>query len=56
MYNVQVALGKKCNNDYNCVNNKMLENDWMLTDLIYALTGCFRYKLSDLTCPDYKHL
>ena len=36
---------------YNCVNNKMLEYDWFLTALIYGLIGCFRSKLSDLTCP-----
>ena len=36
---------------YNCVNNKMLERDWLLTALMYALIGCFRSKLSDLTCP-----
>ena len=29
----------------------MLEHDWLLTALIYALIGCFRSKLSDLTCP-----
>ena len=34
--------------DYNCVNNKMLKYDWLLTALIY---GFFRSKLSD-----YKHL
>ena len=36
---------------HKCVNNKMLEHDWLLTALIYALIGCFRYKQSDLTCP-----
>ena len=36
---------------YNCVNNKMLEYDWLLPALIYGLIGCFRSKLSDLTCP-----
>ena len=35
----------------NCVNNKMLERDWLFTALIYALIGCFRSELSD-----YKHL
>ena len=35
----------------NCVSNKMLERDWLLTALIYALIGCFRSKLSDLTRP-----
>ena len=30
---------------------KMLEHDWFLTALIYGLIGCFRPKLSDLTCP-----
>ena len=35
----------------NCVNNKMLEHDWLLTALIYALIGSFRSKLSDMTCP-----
>ena len=39
------------NNDDDCVNNKMLEYDWLLTALIYGLIGCFKYKLSDLTCP-----
>ena len=34
-----------------CVNNKMLEYDWSLAALIYGLIGCFRSKLSDLTCP-----
>ena len=29
----------------------MLEYDWFLTVLIYGLIGCFRSKLSDLTCP-----
>ena len=29
----------------------MLEYDWFLTALIYGLIGCFRSKLSDLTCP-----
>ena len=38
------------NNKLNYVNNKMLEHDWLLTTLIYALIGCFRSKLSDLTC------
>ena len=35
----------------NCVNDKMLQYDWLLTALIYGLLGCFRFKLSDLTCP-----
>ena len=39
------------NNSYSCVNNKMLEHDWLLTALIYAFIDCFRSKLSD-----YKHL
>ena len=39
------------NNYNNCVNNEMLEHDWLLTAHIYGLTGCFRSKLSDLTCP-----
>ena len=42
------------NCDYfdNCVNNKMLDYDWLLTALIYGLIGCFRSKLSaDLMCP-----
>ena len=34
-----------------CVNNKMLKYDWLSTALIYGLIGCFRSKLSDLTCP-----
>ena len=34
----------------------MLEHDWLLTALIYALIGCFRFELSDLTLSDYKHL
>ena len=38
------------NNNDNCVNNKMLESDWLLTALVYALIGCFKSKLSDLTC------
>ena len=25
----------------NCVNNKMLEHDWLLASLIYALIVCF---------------
>ena len=29
----------------------MLKHDWLLTALIYDLIGCFRSKLSDLTCP-----
>ena len=34
-----------------CVNvNNMLKYDWLLTALIYGLIGCFRSKLSDLTC------
>ena len=28
----------------------MLEYDWLLKALIYGLIGCFRSKLSDLTC------
>ena len=39
------------NNSSNCVNNNMLEHYWLLTGLIYALIGCFRSRLSDLTCP-----
>ena len=35
----------------NCVDNKMLEHDWLLTAFIYDLIGCFRSKLSDLICP-----
>ena len=35
----------------NCVNNKILEYDWLLTALIYSLIGCFRSKLSNWTCP-----
>ena len=35
----------------NRVNNKMLEHDWLLTAPIYGLIGCFKSKLSDLTCP-----
>ena len=34
-----------------CVNNKMLECDWLLRALIYGIIGCFRSKLSNLTCP-----
>ena len=29
----------------------MLEYDWLLLALIYCLIGCFKSKLSDLTCP-----
>ena len=36
---------------YYCVNNKMLEYDWLLTAFISGLIGCFRSKLSALTCP-----
>ena len=36
---------------YNCVNNKMLKHDWLLTALIYPLIGCLRSKLSDLARP-----
>ena len=32
---------------HDCVNNKMLEHDWLLTALIYAIIGCFRSNLSD---------
>ena len=39
------------NSTVNCVNNKMLEYDWLLTALICGLLGRFRSKLSDLTCP-----
>ena len=35
----------------NRVINKMLEYDWLFTALNYGLIGCFRSKLSDLTCP-----
>ena len=35
----------------NCVNDEMLQYDWLLTALIYGLIGCFRFKLSDLICP-----
>ena len=38
------------NSTVNCVNNKMLEYDWLLTALICGLLGRFRSKLSDLTC------
>ena len=34
----------------NRVINKMLEYDWLFTALNYGLIGCFRSKLSDLTC------
>ena len=36
---------------YYCVNNKRLEYDWLLTAFISGLIGCFRFKLSELTCP-----
>ena len=36
---------------FNCVNNKMVKYDWLLTGLIYGLIGCFSSKLSD-----YEHL
>ena len=29
----------------------MFEYDSLLTTLIYGFIGCFRSKLSDLTCP-----
>ena len=32
------------------VNNRMLKHDWLVTALIYGLMGCFRSKLSNLTC------
>ena len=35
----------------NCLNYKMLEYDWLLIALIYGVIGCFRSKLSNLTCP-----
>ena len=35
----------------NRVNYKMLDYYWLSTALIYGLIGCFRSKLSDLTCP-----
>ena len=38
------------NNNNNSVNNKMLEYDWLFTGFIYGLIGCFRSKLSNLTC------
>ena len=34
---------------FTCVNNKMLEYDWLLTALILVLIGCYMSKLSDLT-------
>ena len=34
---------------FTCVNNKMLEYDWLLTALNLVLIGCFMSKLSDLT-------
>ena len=42
-----------CTTYYNCVSNKMLEYDMLLTSLIiiYGLIGCLRSKLYDLTCP-----
>ena len=49
--NVNSNNNSNNNNNNNCVNNKMLEHDWLLTALIYALIGCFISKLSDLTCP-----
>ena len=33
-------------------NNKMLEHDWLLTALLYALIGCFRSKLSESARPN----
>ena len=36
---------------HNCVNNKILEHDWLLAALIYGLIGSFGPKLSDLTHP-----
>ena len=36
---------------YNCVNNKMLEYDWLLRAFTFGLIGCFRSKLSASTCP-----
>ena len=35
----------------NYVNNKMLEYDWLLRAFTSGLIGCFRFKLSTLTCP-----
>ena len=34
-----------------CVNNRILEYNWLLTALIYGLIGCFGSKLSDLASP-----
>ena len=39
------------NSTVDCVNNKMLEYDWLLTALICGSISRFRSKLSDLTCP-----
>ena len=50
MYNKITELKLNDNNN-DCVNNKILEHDWLLTAHICALIGCFRSKLSDLTCP-----
>ena len=47
----QNEQAKKVHFNLNCVNNKMLEYDWLLTALVYGLIGCFRFELSDLTCP-----
>ena len=44
------------NIESNCVNKKMLEYDWLLKSLINGLIDCFWSKVSDLTCPTYKHL
>ena len=50
MYPVVDTLSCLINGCYfsNCVNNKMLEHDGLLTALIYGLIGCF---MSNLTCP-----
>lgn len=29
----------------------MLGYEWFLTAPIYGLIGCFKYKMSDFTCP-----
>ena len=40
-------------NRITCVNNKVLEYDWLLTALI---CGCFRPKLSDYKCNQIRQL
>ena len=39
-----------------CVNNTILEYDWLLTAVIYGLIGCFMVQTVRFDLSNYKHL